>query len=81
MLTQQALCHNIGPPYLGSASRALTGITHLPYFPIVGFAQGNNNIGVLNIESLAHARQSESGVVAPPRKHKYEYNILRQEVY
>ena len=43
------------PPYLGSAPGPLAGIASLPYFPTAGFAQGNNYIGVLNIESPTRA--------------------------
>ena len=48
------------PPYLGSTpSGTLTGIPHLPYFPTPGFAHGNNYIGVVNIESPTHSKQTK----------------------
>jgi len=75
------------PPYLGSASGPLTGIAHVPYFPPVGFTQGNNYIGVLNIESPTHSRQTKKrkrgGGTSPSRnlKHKGKNNISCKDVY
>ena len=39
------------PSYFGPAPGPLPGISHTPYFPTVGFAAGNNYIGIINIES------------------------------
>jgi len=73
------------PQYLGSAPGPLTGIPHLPYFPPAGFAQGNNYIGVLNIESPTRPRQSKkrkrAGGASPSRKRKGKYDISHKEVY
>jgi hypothetical protein len=72
------------PPYFGSAPGPLTGIVHLPYFPSTGFAQGNSYIGVLNIESPTHAKQSKKrkqGGTSTFWRRKGEYNMLRKEVY
>jgi len=67
------------PPYLGSAPGPLIGIAHLPYFPTAGFAQGNNYIGVLNIESPTHDKQRKKrkrdGGTSPSRKRKGEYTV------
>jgi len=70
------------PPYPGSApSGLLTGIAH---HPMVGLAQGNNYIGVLNIESPTRPRQSKKrkrdGDTAS-RKRKGMYDTLCKEVY
>ena len=74
-----------GPPYLGSASGPLTGIARLPYFPLAGFAQGSNYIGVLNIKSSTRSQQSKKrkrgGGTSSPRKRKGENNISHKEVY
>ena len=70
------------PPYLGSApSGLLTGIAH---HPTMGFAQGNNYIGVLNIESPTRPRKDKKRKRdgnAASRKRKGKYNTLRKEVY
>jgi hypothetical protein len=66
------------PPHLGSAPSPLTGILHLPYFPMVGFAQGNNYIGVLNIESPTRPKQSKKqkcGGTSPSQRCKGKNNI------
>ena len=62
------------PPYFGSApSGPLTGIAH---HPMMGFAQGNNYIGVVNIESPTRPRQSkkrkrdDDTVTAPSQRRK-----------
>ena len=73
------------PPYLGSASGPLTGFAHVPYFPTAGFTQGNNYIGVLNIESPTHCKQSKkrkrSGGDSPSKRRKGKNNISYKEVY
>jgi len=74
------------PPYLGSAAGPLTGVPHLPYFPMAGFTQGNNlsYIGVLNVESPTRSKQSKKrkrGGTSPSRKCKGEYNISHAEEY
>ena len=65
------------PPYFGSTpSGPLTSIAH---HPMMGFAQGNNYIGVLNIESPTRPRQSKKrkrdgdGDTAPSRRRKGEF--------
>ena len=68
------------PPYLGSTpSGTLTDIPHLPYLPTVGFAHGNNYIGVVNIESPTRPKQSKKrkrgGGTSPSRKCKRKYKI------
>jgi hypothetical protein len=74
------------PPHLGSAPSLLTGIPHLPYFLTAGFAQGNNYIGVLNIESPTRPKQSKKrkrGGTSPSqrRKGKNNISISHKELY
>ena len=77
--TLSQCCH----PYLsGSAPSGL--LASIAHHPTVGFAQSNNYIGVLNIESPTRPRQSRKrkrdGDTAS-RKRKGNHNTSRKEVY